>query len=273
MIQAMDRIELVVVAFVSKLAPWLASALAMLLVVQTGIHYLGWPLYMAAIAGAAVECSGALALHTFMRLRDYNMIRHGEDPAAPMAAAWFTVLVYFASLFGIVVTGMYAAARQYMMLVIPCLSIADTVALGLASSQTHRESVAARNRAERAAEAERVQRRVDRRETRRDRDAHALELARIQAEVDAVAAHADTRALHADARASHVHATLTTAEAERAFLAHVQEHAHATLEEIAEVIGRTPSTASRMASRLQERGELERNGHGWRPLALWHDEA
>jgi hypothetical protein len=253
MLELMDRIELLLVAFVSKLAPWLVSALAMLLVVQTGQQFLGWPLYMAIIAGAGVECSGALALHTFMRLRDYNMTRHESDPPAPMGAAWFAAIVYFVSLFGIVATGLYDAIRQYMMMVLPLLSIADTVALSLNSSHTHRLQVAAAARAERVAQAEAERIRAARRETRRENREYKLAMAELgarQGERQALR-QAGQGAVKVDAKV----------DTRQAVLDWYRVNPDSSVTDASQMLGISRQTVYTRLKQLESEGAISRNGH------------
>jgi hypothetical protein len=156
MVHFLDRVELIIVALASKLAPWAASALAVSVVIGAGLEYLNWSPLIAVIAAVALECSGVLAIYTFLRLNDYNVTRRDDDPPAPKGAAIVSLVIYFGSLFAIVITSHYEPLRGYMMLVSPLISLGDLIALGLSSSQTRREALVAERAAEREAEKERV---------------------------------------------------------------------------------------------------------------------
>lgn len=243
MIALLDRVELAVVTLASKLAPWLASALAMLLVVQTGLDYLHWPAYTAVVAGAAIEFSGVLAIHTFLRLRDYNAGRHADDAEAPMAAAWFSLIIYFGSLLAVVTASLVAELRQYLMLVSPFLSLADMVALGLSSSQTRREQVAAERAAERAAEQERV--RAERRERRQAERLYRLEHEAAQAAVQVERVPVQTE---------------QAPDNRRAVLDWFSVNPHGSPSAAAQDLGLSRTTVYTWLRQLEQAGEIKRNG-------------
>lgn len=89
--------ETLVVALLARAAPWLPPLPTAWLVYDRSARYLGWPPWVAGVAGAAVETLGLLVSVLAVQLYSYNRSKLKTEPAAPLwipltlAGAYVTV--------------------------------------------------------------------------------------------------------------------------------------------------------------------------------------
>ena len=83
------------VTAVAKLAPWLAPFPTAWLVFARSQVHLGWPAWVAAIAGLTLELLGVAVLATTLELWAYNRGKRKSDPAAVMWVPGALVVLYF----------------------------------------------------------------------------------------------------------------------------------------------------------------------------------
>lgn len=87
--------EVLLVAVIARIAPWLPPLPTAWLVYDRTSRYLGWPDWTAGAAAIAVECLGLLTTVTALELYTYNQEKLKTEPRAPLAIPLALVGVYF----------------------------------------------------------------------------------------------------------------------------------------------------------------------------------
>jgi len=140
-------------AVAARGAPWLAPLPTAYAVGRSVYHNLGWPVWVAVVAAAALELLALAALNTALSLRAYNARRRASDPTAPAAAAFGIVAGYLAvALLLTVVLDVFPSLARLAPAVFPGLSLAGVAVLALRHDHRARLDSVQAERAERQAQ-------------------------------------------------------------------------------------------------------------------------
>jgi hypothetical protein len=159
------------VQIVAQLAPWLAPLPTAWLVYDRTQQHLGWPWWVALIAGLTLEALGVAILATTLDLYSYNKSKRKTDPKAPFWMGLGLVVLYFlaAELLTVALDIAPSWVAPFAAAVFPALSVAAFAILAVRADHQHRLSQIEQGKAD--ARAKRAQRKQDRAERNRQETA------------------------------------------------------------------------------------------------------
>ena len=156
MIDRLTRGEAVAVELVANLAPWLAPLPTAWLVADRTMVHLGWPLWVAMVAGVTLELLGVGILATWLMLFGYNRERRKTDPRAAEWPALLLVGLYFFTAEALtVVLDVWPLAAVWAPALFPVLSVASFGLLALRADHRRRLDAIAAQKVDARAERER----------------------------------------------------------------------------------------------------------------------
>ena len=128
------------VQIVAKVAPWLAPLPTAWLVFDRTQRHLGWPGWVAFIAGLTLEALGVAILATTLTLYSYNRTKRKSDPRAPLWLGMVLVAGYFvaAELLTVVLDIAPSWTAPLAAAVFPVLSIAAFAVLSIRADHDQR---------------------------------------------------------------------------------------------------------------------------------------
>ena len=128
------------VALVANAAPWVTPLPTAWLVYDRTQQHLGWPWYVAAIAGITLELLGVGILATWLELYGYNRDKRKSDPAAPMWLPILLVVLYIITAEALtVVLDVWPPSATIAPALFPVLSVAAFALLALRAN--HRRTL------------------------------------------------------------------------------------------------------------------------------------
>ena len=154
--------ERIAVDLVASLAPWLAPLPTAWLVYDRTMQHLGWPWYVAIIAGLTLELLGVGILATALEQYSYNRDKRKSDPAAPMRLNYALIAGYFvaAELLTVALDVAPFWFAPFAVAVFPVLSLVSMAVLALRANHKRRVSEIEQGKAE--ARAKRAERKAER---------------------------------------------------------------------------------------------------------------
>ena len=137
-----DRWETVPLALAAKFGPWLTPLVPALFVQRALVTHLHTPSAWGWLAAASLEVVGIAATNSLLRAHTWEQERRKSDPAAPLAWHIFTVAVYYATAFLLVlVMEFFPAAARLAPAMFVLLAGTSALTLALAGDQKRRENL------------------------------------------------------------------------------------------------------------------------------------
>ena len=137
-----DRWEAVPLALAAKFGPWLTPLVPALFVQRALLMHLHTPPAWGWLAAASLEVVGIAATHSLLRAHTWEQERRKSDPAAPLGWHIFTVAVYYATAFLLVlVMEFFPAAARLAPAMFVLLAGTSALTLALAGDQKRREKL------------------------------------------------------------------------------------------------------------------------------------
>jgi len=140
-----------IVSMVARAGPWLAPIPTAYAIAAGVVKALDWPLWVALVAGASLECLGVASVYTTLDLWSYNHSKRKSDPSAPAWVAALAVCVY-----AVAAVTLAVLVDSYIPAVFVLVTLAAALVLGVIADQERRlaeiaagKVAAARKRAER----------------------------------------------------------------------------------------------------------------------------
>jgi len=160
MIRLLDDVERLLLAFVSRLGPWLSPIAPAYAVYRAALQVLGWPQWVAVAMALAIEAAGVSAFHLTMRMWSWNREKRASDPVAPAWVGIALVVVYLVVGIGLaVVIGLVPGLVPFAPAAFFVIAGVGYAVLGLMVDQARRERVVA---------SERTRQREERKERKRE---------------------------------------------------------------------------------------------------------
>lgn len=128
------------IQIVAQLAPWLAPLPTAWLVYDRTQLHLGWPWWVALIAGLTLEALGVAILATTLDLYSYNRSKRKSDPRAPLWMGLGLVVLYFlaAELLTVALDIAPSWVAPFAAAVFPALSVAAFAILAVRADHQQR---------------------------------------------------------------------------------------------------------------------------------------
>jgi len=145
------------VQIVAQVAPWLAPLPTAWLVYDRTQQHLGWPWWVALLAGLTLEALGVAILATTLEQYSYNRGKRKSDPKAPLWIPLLLVGLYFvaAELLTVALDIAPGWVAPLAPAVFPVLSVAAFAVLGVRADHQQRLTEIEQGKADAKAERER----------------------------------------------------------------------------------------------------------------------
>ncbi|NIV40264.1 MAG: hypothetical protein GWN58_65940 [Anaerolineae bacterium] len=151
------------VGIVANVAPWLAPLPTAWLVYDRTMLHLGWPQWVAIVAGVTLELLGVGILATALELYNYNGSKRKSDPTAPLWLALVLVALYFVTALMLTIALDIAPVLALVApALFPVLSVASFALLALRADHERRLSEIEQGKAEARAKREQKKRERER---------------------------------------------------------------------------------------------------------------
>ena len=156
----LDYLDGALVQIVAQVAPWLAPLPTAWLVYDRTQQHLGWPWWVALLAGLTLEALGVAILATTLEQYSYNRSKRKSDPKAPLWIPLLLVGLYFvaAELLTVALDIAPGWVAPLAPAVFPVLSVAAFAVLGVRADHQQRLTEIEQGKADARAERERRKR-------------------------------------------------------------------------------------------------------------------
>lgn len=273
----LNRVEAALTMVVATVAPWLAPIPTAWLVGSATIRHLGWPVWVAVVAAAIVECLGLAGGNVALMLWTYNRQRRKTDPVAPVAVAVTLVGLYVVIAITLTVAlDILPGLTRFAPAIFPLFSLTGLTTLALRADHRLRLEAIAADRAERSAARAAARSVTGQVSEQSDRLVRVVDRSRggsATGQSDRLAGAADRSDGGPVDRSADEGVTgldrvnaarrLSGAEAQAALIEYLRGHPQASYREAGEAADRSKPWAIEVCRGLVEAGRLHRNGEGW----------
>lgn len=254
--QGIDRGEHFVIGLAGKAASWLSALPVVYLSYKAGVQVVNLPATIAMLGAVSIEALGLAATAITLELRDYNATREDGAPRSPAVLGYAMIGLYTVASSWVTAVNVDPARPETRILWIwPVLSLIGTVLHGMRYDHARRleERVQAVSKA--AAVQTRAENRQHKHELERERMhmEHELEMERVRIAAQTAQPFAQpVRVQDLD--------ELSTAEQDLLDIVRTRPGLSCRL--YGEAVERSASWVSSALRKLEERGLVQRNGHG-----------
>jgi hypothetical protein len=148
-VNVLERIESVVTDIAAKVGPMIAPIPTAYAIGTSVVENLAWPVWVAILAGGAIELLGLATVNTALTLREYNANKRKSDPRAPFGLAASLAGVYLVVAVALaVVLDVVEALATWTPAIFPLLSLCGVTVLAVRSDHRRRVSGIAEAKAE-----------------------------------------------------------------------------------------------------------------------------